>query len=284
MLRSMTGFGRGTATAEQATVVIELKGVNNRYQETHVRIPREYNALESRLKSAIADRIRRGRVDLHLSRQGAGGQTEVRTDRELADSLRAAAEAVVGNCDPVWLLNQPGVLTLAEAQVDADAEWPVVESALSEALDAFVAMRNAEGRALEADLRGHLTTLADIVADVAGQTDHLLELEAERIRKRVGDIFGVSVDPDRLVQEAAILAERGDVAEELSRMDSHIAQFRSILDSGDAAGRKLSFLLQEMLREINTLGSKSASSEVRHQVVEMKSLLEKLREQSANVE
>lgn len=292
MLRSMTGYGRGEAVGGDVTVVIELKSVNNRFRDLQLRTPREYMVLEARINGMLKTPFTRGRIEAFVRRETTGTQSQVVTDIPLAaEYARAATEVASSMGDGVdstvplsYILSQPGVLDLREQELDVMTEWPVVEAALEAAVSDLMAMREAEGRALETDLRSHLGELQTLVAEVEAATvginDRLRKRLENRIRRMIGDRF----DPFRVVQEAAIQADKSDVAEELARLRSHCDQFAEALVASEAVGRRLDFLLQEMNREVNTIGSKAAEHPISHRVVAMKSTLERMREQSANVE
>lgn len=290
-MRSMTGFGRGEATNGHVTVVVELKSVNNRFKDVQLRVPREYNVFEPRLAGLLRDGISRGRLDAFVRRTGVEGGMRVVVDLGLVDQYRRAIADVArrlqrdtGDIDVAQILGQPGVLTTIEADPDVTGEWDLVVTAAEGALADLNTMRDTEGRAMEADLRRHLDELRRLREEVSLAADGV----AERLRKKLTDrlqrLIGDRVDPSRLVQEAAILADKADVAEELARLGSHADQFAEAFVASDAVGRKLDFLLQEMNREINTLGSKSAEHPISARVVELKTVLERMREQAANVE
>lgn len=291
MVTSMTGFGRGSATEGDVTVVVELRSVNNRFLDVSVRVPREYAPLESGVQRAVRERLARGRVDVTVRRQGLAAGGVVVADQALFDSYVAAATALLGPdgppVAPAFVLAQPGVLSVVAESVDASSEQGVLMAALAEALDRLVAMRVAEGDALAADLRTHLALAGaevDAIEAIAADLDARLR---ERLSTRMVRLLGEAVEPWRIAQEAALLAEKADVSEEVARLRSHLQQVTATLDGGDgndAIGRRLDFLLQEIHREVNTIGSKAADHPVSHRVVELKTLLERMREQAANVE
>ena len=290
-MNSMTGYGRGEASTGDVTVVVEIKSVNNRFRDINLRVPREYLVLEPRLNGAVRSRVQRGRLDVYVRRTAGDSGQIVVADAALAERYLKAMQQVAkrlqreGSEIPLsLLLTQPGVLSPAESETDALSEWTVVETALEAALTDLVEMRQREGAALQADLRAHLDDLQRTWADVSAHSEGV----AERLRKRLEDRFsrllGDKVDPARLAQEAAVLADKADIAEELSRIRSHCGQFSEALASDAPVGRKLEFLVQELNREINTIGSKAAEHPIASQVVELKSILERIKEQAANVE
>jgi len=290
-MNSMTGYGRGEASNGDVTVVVELKSVNNRFRDLNVRMPRGYLVLESRVQQTLRDSFQRGRVDVFVRRSAVEGGPSVQADPVLAEryyrAMAQVAKRLARQADDIPLasvLAQPGVLTAAEAETDALAEWNIVETALQAALADFLQMRGTEGTALKADLRSHLDDLQRLWAEVEACTDGLTERLHARLEERLSRMLADKVDPSRLAQEAAVLADKADVSEELARLRSHFKQFSDALEATEPVGRKLEFLVQELNREINTIGSKAAEHPISARVVEMKSVLERIREQAANVE
>jgi uncharacterized protein (TIGR00255 family) len=290
-MNSMTGFGRGEATSGVTTVVVEIKSVNNRFRDVQVRVPREYNAFEARVNALVKDTVSRGRLEVSVRRTCTEGATRVVADLKLVEQYRIAINEVAHRLqrDPAeaplsFILGQPGVLLTADNDADALAEWDLVDLAVQGALADLAEMRVQEGRALARDLDRHLTELRRHCAEVeAAMTGVVARLQA-RVQERVTRLVGERVDPARVAQEAALLADKADVSEELARLSSHADQFDQALRADEPVGRKLDFVLQEMHREVNTLGSKATEHGVSARVVELKSVLERMREQVANVE
>ena len=288
----MTGYGRGEASNADVSVVVELKSVNNRFRDLQLRCPREYMMLEPRMHALLKKPFQRGRIDAFVRRQARASATKVHADvplaREYAKVLSDAAGKLGGKVSsevPLsFILQQPGVLSTVEAEVDVLTEWGVVETALKAAIADLAEMRRVEGVALREDLAGYLDAVRQAVGEVeaasVGINERLREKLESRIRRMVGDRF----DPFRVEQEVALLVDKSDVGEEVARMRSHCAQFQAALDSDEPTGRRMDFLLQEMNREVNTIGSKAAEHEVSSRVVDLKSTLERMREQAANVE
>lgn len=290
-LRSMTGFGRGEASVGRVRVEVEAKSVNHRFVDVAVRLPRELSAEEGRVGQRVREHVARGRVDLTVRRDVAGGAAEVVTDRALFEQLLAASDELLGDraaagrdARALWALAQPGVVSTRAVVVEPDDEAAALLAALEQALVALTAMRAVEGAALRTEL---VSTLADVRSRVAAVAAGVVDLRTRlvaRLEARVGALLGTAVEPWRLVQEAALLADRADVAEELARLGSHLDQLDGLLAGEGPVGRKLEFLLQEVGREVNTIASKTVDASVAHDVVEIKTLVERLREQSANVE
>ncbi len=290
---SMTGFGRGEASNSEVSVVVEMKSVNNRFRDVQLRVPREYLLLEPRINDVLRQYINRGRIEVYVRRQAGESGQRVRPDPALAESYLRAMVDVAKRLQrdsteiPLSLvLEQPGVLRLEDADTDALAEWEVVSTALDAAVGQLVAMRQTEGMALESDLRRHLADLRRLRDEVDAAADGVAERLKARLDGRLARLLGDrAVDPGRLAQEAAVLADKADIREELARITSHCEQFEETLtNDSEPVGRKLDFLLQELNREVNTIGSKTTEHPIAARVVELKSVLERMREQAANVE
>jgi uncharacterized protein (TIGR00255 family) len=290
-MNSMTGFGRGEATAGGTSVVVEIKSVNNRFRDAQIRLPREYNPFEPRISNLLKDALQRGRVEVTVRRSCMEGATRVVADHRLLEQYRFAIADAANRLqrDPsevplTFILGQPGVLVATDNDADALAEWDLVEGALGGALADLALMRAAEGKALARDLDRHLVELRRLCTEIENATRGVVDRLQARLVERVGRLVGDRVDPGRIAQEAALLADKGDVSEELARLCSHGDQFGDALLLDEPVGRKLDFVLQEMHREVNTLGSKSTEQAVSSRVVDLKSVLERMREQVANVE
>ena len=288
----MTGFGGGRGEAAGEALTVELRSVNGKFCEVKARLPRELSALEPELVKTIKARISRGMVEVFVRREGAGARGAApRVDltlasayakalRELKDELGLAGEPTVQD-----VAAMEGVISLGESAVDPAAMAPVLQSGLTAALDALDQMRRREGEALARDLSARFETIEKHAAQVAQLAPAQVEAYRERLAARVAELSrGVALDPARLAQEVALFADRTDIAEETTRLASHIEQLRGLIQSDTPAGRKLEFLVQEVNREINTIGSKSQHARIASLVVEMKAELERVREQVQNVE
>jgi uncharacterized protein (TIGR00255 family) len=288
-MNSMTGFGRGEATNGEATVIVEMKSVNNRFLDLQVRVPREYTALEPRIHTALKGAIQRGRLEVFVRRQAHDAGRKVGVDASLAEKVHAALSEVATRLGkrpedvPLEVvLAQPGVVyTIDEEPL---SEWSLLDSALQAALTDLKAMRVREGDSLHNDLEHRLAEMMQLRDDVELLAEGLGDRLQRRLEERIARLIGDRIDPARLAQETAVLADRADVSEELSRIRSHCSQIMETLTREEPAGRKLDFLLQELNREVNTIGSKAAEHPVSARVVEMKATLERMREQAANVE
>lgn len=292
MLHSMTGYGRGEASNAEVTVLVELKSVNNRFRDIQLRGPREYMALESRIHNLLKEPFQRGRIDAYVRRTAIASRMRVVADTGLAHDYarvinEVAADMVgfVGRDVPfTFILGQPGVLSIIESDVDVMTEWDVVETALQSAIEDLLNMRRAEGRALQEELSAMLQELRTLVAEVEAAAVGINDRLRQRLEGRIKRMLGERYDPYRIAQEVAILADKADVSEEVARLRSHCDQFAEALSGQEAVGRRLDFLLQEMNREVNTIGSKAAEHPINQRVVDMKAVLERMREQSANIE
>jgi uncharacterized protein (TIGR00255 family) len=289
-MNSMTAFGRGEATNGVVTVVVELRSVNHRFRDLNLKLPREYGALEPRTSNLLRERFERGRIDCTVRRVGPEGPNTVSPDLRLAAAYARAAQAVAqhlqidGKVDLAWLLSQPGVLAITDTELDPTHEWELLEPALVGAADHLADMRAREGRALRKDLQQHVGELVRHLEELRSASSGVVDALRRRFDERLKALLGEHVDPTRLAEEAALLADKADVSEELARLESHLDQFRELLAGQQPAGRKMEFLIQEMHREVNTVGSKAIGENAGRIVVAMKSALEKLREQAANVE
>lgn len=290
--RSMTGFGRGEASDGGRTWVAEVRTVNHRFLDQRVILPRLFAALEEPVKKKVAAALDRGRVDITFSLQGVStvepqlvvnesvARQYHRCLRQLIADFALDAEVTLKD-----MLTLRDVVSLEEQRPDVDAEWQLIAGALDAALKDCDVMREKEGHALQQDLLGRLAKFEAIVSRIEERIPELQQQRQADLRIRVGKLLeGLDLDPIRLAQETAIMADKSDVTEEITRLGSHMAQFRSFLASDEPVGRRLDFLLQEFLREVNTLSSKISNAGIAHLGVEMKNEIEKLREQVQNIE
>ena len=291
MIRSMTGFGSGRGAASGEEIAVEVRSVNHKFCEVKVRLPRELSALELEITRVVKDRLARGGIEVTVRRAGPGGSMAPRVDAALAEAYaRAYAEVAArlglhGQVALSDIVAAEGVIRLDDREADLDAGRAATEKALMQALEALGAMRQREGEALRRDLESRLATVEGLVVRVETLAPQAVEHHRARLAERVLELTrGIPLDPGRLAQEIALLAERTDVAEEVTRLRSHVGQARQLLASGEPAGRKLDFLVQEMHREANTIGSKSQHAEISTVVVALKAEIERMREQVQNVE
>lgn len=288
----MTGFGLGRSAIGTEELTVELRSVNHKFCEVKVRLPRELAALEGSVAKAIKDKLARGAIDVSLKRasRSAAGTVPVVDVALVREYRRAFSEiaAAAGLPDEVSLRDlslQSGVMRLEEQQVNLDDAAKAVEQAVGQAIGALTAMREVEGRSLATDLKARLTFVATTVAEIQQLAPISVEEHRKRLTERIAELSqGIAVDPARMVQEIAFFAERTDVAEELTRLASHLEQFDTLMSAREPAGRKMDFLVQEMHREVNTTGSKSQHPGISTRIVALKAELERVREQVQNVE
>jgi len=293
MIKSMTGFASASATAAGLTVSIEIRTYNSRNLDSALRLPAGYTDLEERVRSVIAARLTRGRIETRIHIEDVSDSASpVEVDLARARAVITALEqlktelGLEGAVSLELLVGVGGVLKTVQPKADLDAVWPVLEGCLVQALDGLDAMRATEGRNLAIDLGARIDALEAAIGDISRKSAGLATLYQERLKERITTLTQglVDIDPARIAQEAAFLADRADISEEIVRAGSHLSQFRSIMDAAEPGGRKLNFLLQELNREFNTMGSKIGSADVAHAVVDVKSELEKIREQVQNIE
>ena len=293
MIRSMTGYGSAEMLTPVRRFTVEMRSVNHRFSEILVRLPRDLSALEDRVRALVQSRVLRGRVDVTIMREERGARPKtVRSDTDLArayaQALRELADVlgVAGEIGLSHIVSLPDVVKVEEAREDVEVLWPDLSRAVEEAVIALVGMREAEGRRLAADLLTRLDHVEGFARVIEGRARVAAAEYAQRLRQRVAELLReVPVDEARLATEIVIFAERVDVSEEVTRLRSHLAQFREdVTNAAGAVGRRLEFVLQEMGREANTIGSKASDLEITRAVIGVKSELESLREQVQNVE
>jgi uncharacterized protein (TIGR00255 family) len=288
----MTGFGRGEATEDGQTWIVEIRTVNHRFLDQRVVLPRAFAALDERVKKTVASGQDRGRVEVSISVTGktsAAPQLMLNLDlaRQQYSCLQQLTEefGVGPRIQLTDMLQQRDIISLQEQNPDLDREWPLMEKAVLAALAECARMREQEGLSLKDDLNSRLNNFATIVHRIETDIPGVLQQRQDELEKRVLKLLaGMDIDPIRLAQETAVMADKADVTEEVVRLASHISQFRAFLDSDEPVGRRLDFLLQEFLREVNTLASKISNAAIAHLGVEMKNEIEKLREQVQNIE
>lgn len=292
MIKSMTGFGRCLETVNGRDILVEIKSVNHRYYEFSARVPRAYGYLEEKMKTFLQGRISRGKVDVGITVYNLNGEDEIiEVNKEIAKeyitALRGANEEL-GLTDDLTLsriMRLPDIFNVRKAQEDEETVWNDVKQVAEKALDNFIAMREKEGVKMKEDILSRL----DYITELVGKVEERSPVVTENYRKRLFDklteiLEDKKIDEQRIITEAAIFSEKTAVDEETVRLRSHIAQCRELLNSDEAVGRKLDFLIQEFNRESNTIGSKGQDIDITKIVVELKSEIEKIREQIQNIE
>ena len=293
MMKSMTAYARSEKTADEINVSTEIRSYNSRYLDVSMRIMHGYNVLEDKIKTLISEKIDRGRIEVSL--QINDGSEEAYNFEINIPKARAYHNCLVQLKDQVdlhseitvdLLVREGGVIRTVEIDRDMDAVWPVVRDCVDEALNNLLEMRKKEGEFIALDIEGRINRIEKSVHIIEKESSDLLYHYQQRLKERIVALTRemVELDPERITQEAAFLADKSDISEEIVRVASHIKQFRTIMNSEEPAGRKLNFLLQELHREFNTMGSKTVKADVSHTIVEVKSELEKIREQLQNVE
>jgi len=290
----MTGFGRGTVAGEDFKVSVEIKTVNNRYLDIHLRLSQELSSLEMNIRKLISARLSRGRVDLNISFERSATTTYEINRPLVAGYINVLRDIqkefnLAGDVDINSLTRLPGALSTARDDLD-EKSVAGIESAIGKALDDLETMRVSEGAALAEEMRGRLANIEAAVPAIESAAAGLVDAYRQRLQKRIGELVNrgggpaVELDAGRLAQEVAYLADRSDISEELVRLRSHLEQFRAAIDSQDEVGKRLDFLLQELNREANTVLSKSTEVSIKDAGLAVKAEVEKLREQVQNVE
>ena len=290
MIRSMTGFGRAEGELDGRTFTVEVRTVNHRFLDISARLPRGYQSIEGKLRAHIAKRMTRGKVSLTATRQETQGLSS--WNQPLADRFHAHLLEVrerYGFREPIGLghlLSHPELFRDEEDSADIDAAWPAAQPVFDRALDELIAMREKEGKAMADDLAARVVAMREVLSRVEARAPQRVEDAKERLRQRVAEILNgeAEVDNDRLLVEAAFQAERMDCTEECVRLVSHFDQFDGMISDDSSVGRKLNFLMQEMNREVNTIGSKASDADIAKDVILLKEEIEIIREQVQNIE
>ncbi|HOA15842.1 MAG TPA: YicC family protein [Bacillota bacterium] len=290
MPRSMTGYGRGEAASHALDILVEVKAVNNKFLDSNIRLPKELSALEDRLRKMVTANLDRGKIDMFITVDWLeGAPRKVVVDKALAKAYHEAMTelaAEIGMPDDIGmarLASFPDVISVKDVPPDIEQIWEVLREAAQKALEALVAMRESEGRTLVEDLKARIATVSDRLSEVEVLLPEGAPAYREKLMKKLEEIR-MTVDEARFAQEAALMAEKCDCTEETVRLRSHISQFKGMLDVEGPIGRKMDFLVQEMNRETNTIGSKSQDVRITGLVLELKSEIEKIREQIQNIE
>ena len=292
MIRSMTGYGSAKGTAAGFAITIELRSVNNRYLDLGIKLPRGFLFAESEIKNYIQKKVSRGKLDFFLTLDSVeSDQTKIRVNTRLAEAYRNAITEIGQNLElpasvsALDIARFPDVLSLEKEELDQDAFLQQLFPLLDTALEDFNAMRAREGEKLAEDLLLKADRIEEMVMAVERQAPNTVSAYRERLEAKLREVLAdTSAAEERLIAEAAIFADRVATDEETVRLHSHLSQFRKLMEEGSPIGRKLDFLIQEFNREANTIGSKCQDSEIAYLVVELKSEIEKIREQVQNIE
>ncbi len=292
MIKSMTGYGRGEAETPEKKCVVELKAVNHRYNEIAMRLPRSFSPLEDRIRRMIQSGVARGRVDVFFTvEEYTEKAADVKVDKNLALAYCNAMKELRESLDLEskiklkYIIGLPGVFTVAEPEEDVEKWWPVVQEAVKAALENMSVMRATEGKRLAEDILSRVEQVALFNRRIRDRSPKVVEEYRERLKIRLNDFTREGcLDITRLAAEAVLFAERSNITEETVRLESHLKQVCDCLAADGPVGRKLDFLIQEANREINTMASKANDLYISEWVVEVKSELEKIREQVQNIE
>lgn len=293
-MKSMTGFGSGTATKDGITCTVEIKSVNSRFLDLFIRSPKQINPFESIIRGLVQDRITRGKVEVSVSIQDAGERPktftinsvlrkqiqELLVQEEFYDDPKKVPLQAVNSISNEWIQQQ-------DTPIAEDVLSEIVQESTNQALDALITMRTVEGKHIEQDLLSRITTLENIIKSIDENKAGTVDAYREHIKGKIQEYLvslEASISEDRFLQEIALLADKTDITEEIVRFTSHVVQLKNTLVDENSIGRKVDFILQEMNREVNTIGSKAMDSSITEFVVQLKCELEKIREQVQNVE
>lgn len=292
MIRSMTGFGRATAQTDGYFITVELKSVNHRYFDFNCRLPRQYGFAEEKLKAYINSRVSRGKIDCFLGVEALDTEdADVLVNHTLASAyVKALKElsqtySLKDDFGTSAVSRFPDVFVLRKADEDEEKLWSLIQPVAEQAVDKFISMREAEGEKMRCDILSHAQAIIDNVSFIEERSPQTVKEYNEKLVTRVHELIGdVSLDESRIIQEVALFADKVAVAEETVRLRSHISQLRNFLNGEEPIGRKMDFLVQEINREANTIGSKACDVEIARRVVDIKAEIEKIREQIQNIE
>lgn len=292
MICSMTGYGAGESDLAGVRTVVELRSVNGRFCDIAVRLPKSMGSLECRVRAYVQDHVTRGNVSVSVrcddgDPDALGVRIDVEAGRKYCDALRQLKDqlGVSGEVSLEMVAAYPGLVTPEADEVDPAERWSGIEAALAKAIVAFKDMKSNEGKALETDLRSRIEAILALLRSVEDRAPDRVAEFRERLSNRINGLLeDGQVDPQRVAMEITLFAERSDVTEECVRMNAHCGAFLQTLEADGSPGRRLNFLIQEMNREINTIGSKGNDTEISHSVIQAKEELEKVREQVQNIE
>ncbi len=290
---SMTGFGKGEYSDERYKFILEIKTVNNRYNDIHIRMPRHIRFLEENIRKTIKDYINRGRVDVSVNMEVVEGtDIEVKPNIDLAVKYKKAIDElskVLGKNDELDLrdyINLNDVIEIKNEDINEEKTWECLNKALEQGLSTLNRMRILEGKELAQDMINNIDKIAETLKDITSGSKNVVNEYKLKLETRINEILKdeYNIDENRLYNEIAIYADKVDINEEIIRLESHIKQLKQTIKKGGTVGRKLDFILQEANREINTIGSKTQDLDITKNIIEVKNLIEKIREQAQNIE
>lgn len=293
MIKSMTGFGRGENTDNIHSIEIEIKTVNHRYNDIFIRMPKHLNYLEENMKKIIKEKLSRGRIEVFVKLEyNEGSALDVNVDLPLAKAYKNAILLlqeeldINNNIEISDILEYSEVIKLERLEVDEDQTWITLKGALNNAIDEVLVMRENEGKLLSEDIVNQIEKIENYLVTIKDRSKYVVDEYKKKLEDRIEELLEkeFSIDEEKLANEIVFFVDRSDINEEVVRFESHIDQLMKTLKSKDAVGRRLDFLIQEINREINTIGSKSSDIEISQEVVNIKSEIEKIREQVQNIE
>ena len=291
MLRSMTGFGRSKYEVNSREYLVEIKSVNSRYNDVNIRMSRAINYLEEKVKKVVVNSVSRGKIEVYVGfvNNGEKGK-KIAVNEELAklyinELKKLSDEKIVDDISIMKISQLPDVLSIRTEEDDEEIIWEEVSECLNQAIASFIEMKETEGQKMKEDAESRIKIIEKNMEQIAAVSSGLVKEQIAKLEKRVNELLeNTAIDEARLAQEIVIYADKSSVEEELTRLRSHISQFLKLLNEKTAIGKKLDFLIQEINREINTIGSKANSLEITNMVVDMKTEMENIREQIQNVE
>ena len=291
MAVSMTGYGKNVLENDSISIKVEIKSVNSRYLDINFKSSRGLSFIEEKIRGMVKSAITRGKVDIYIGMRGNSGILKtVVIDENLAEAYKKSLDKLKeklklrGKAEISDFISIPGILSVEEKDPEEDEIMPLVTTAFKNALDSIVDMKTTEGRALEKDMLIKISEMENAMSGIEKNASGLTKIYKEKLISRINDLMdGVSVDESKIAQEVAFFADKSSIDEEITRLHSHIQQFKENITKR-TVGRKLDFIIQEMNRESNTIGSKSSSLELTNYALELKSIIEKLREQAQNIE
>jgi len=293
MIKSMTAFASSEKTENSYTVTIEIRTYNSRHLDIALRLPHGFLSLEDRIKGLVSSRLSRGRIEINIQVHDiSDSEYEIAIDTSKLEAYRTAVTRlkelfnIQGELPMEFLFSSAGIIKMVEPEKDIESCWPVINICIEDTLNDLDAMRKREGDVIALDFDKRLKYIEKSLREIQMASSDLLPIYQERLKDRLSSLTKgiVEIDPGRIAQEAAFFADKSDISEEIVRSDSHLKQFRTIMEAEEPAGRKLNFLLQEFLREFNTMGAKAGNADLSHIIIAAKSELEKIREQVQNVE
>lgn len=292
MVKSMTGYGRGESEDSSIGFLVEMKSVNNRYLDINIRMPKQINSMEDQIRKYISQRVSRGKVDVYITLEKyAQDNVVINVDEQLAEAYFNAYNMLKGKFNLTeeiglgLLAKAPDIFIIERKEEDVDYLWSILSKALDQALEMFIDMRNKEGLKLSKDIVQRCDIINKKVLEIEERSPVVVDEYREKLNQRISEYLrDVGIDQARLINEVAFFADRSNITEEIVRLKSHISQLRDTITVEEAVGRKLDFLIQEMNRETNTIGSKANDLLITNLVVDIKSELEKIREQIQNIE